>query len=825
MTETLFRSVAACCRSALLLCLPMPLAAQTAMSGWSCDQDQPGLGVGGRVFAVGTWQNELIVGTYKQRSVDGFFVPHVARYDGLRWRPLGAGVDGPVRTILDFQGTLVIGGEFHWSGGTNVNGVARWDGAAWQPLGAGLDGTVWDLCAHNGELYAAGEFSTSGGTSVGSVARFDGVAWQPVGTPSYTGLGVPEVHALASDGVRLYAGGDFTAMNGVPASHLAQWDGAAWQGVGGGLNNFGYASVWDLLAHNGRLYVAGGFGTAGAVTADDVAVWDGANWAPLGPNLSNQIYGADARSLCVFQGDVYVGGSFNVLGGTTPVHRIVRHDGATLQPCGGAVDAEVNPASIFAMAAWDGRLFCGGEFQGIVQPGAPSFPATACFHIASFDGAFWSRLGSGDHGLSAEAKVVGTWQGKRVIGGRMSYAGAANATGLALWDDGGWHRIGTFDGVVWDLAEIGSDLWVVGEFDQVDGTTVNGVARWDGASWHALGSGPSLFGCYAVAEYQGQVIVGTAGSPMRWDGASWQPITTGLYGTITDLHVHNGLLYIGGSTPFTTGSPNLFRYDGVAVTVVGGGTNDAVQALGSYGNDLVVGGRFTAAGGQPMQHVARWDGSSFQPLGAGLPGSTVSDFAMLQGELVACGDIHAPQGGDYVARFDGVAWRGLTGGGPDGFVSSLLADDVRGELHVAGWFHAVGAIASPNYAVWHLRLPWWNVGAGTPSPRRPPRLEPLSTFVAGEAFHIDVSSAEEHTLAVLGFGTGRVDVPLFGALLVPNLDLGTFVGVADGVGRVPFGSTWPALPSGLVLYAQAFCLDGSMPALFSATNAIALQQP
>lgn len=42
-----------------------------------------------------------------------------------------------------------------------------------------------------------------------------------------------------------------------------------------------------------------------------------------------------------------------------------------------------------------------------------------------------------------------------------------------------------------------------------------------------------------------------------------------------------------------------------------------VLDLTSYGNDLVAGGEFYLAGGNPALSVARWDGTSWSPLGAG----------------------------------------------------------------------------------------------------------------------------------------------------------------------------------------------------------------
>ena len=818
------RPLHACAPLALVLGFVLTPATDLCAQGWSRDCDTPGFGVGGRVFALGTWHNELIAGTYHVVTQDGATLRYVGRFDGVRWRALGDGVSGPVRAIAAFQGDLYIGGQFTVSGTTPVARVARWNGAAWQQVGAGLDGTVWDLCEHQGELYAVGEFGMSGTQPVGQVARFDGTAWRPVGTATYTGLGTPAVYCAVSDGTDLFVGGSFTAIQGVPASHVARWNGTGWQNLAGGVNNFGYGTVRDLAVHQGRLVAAGAFGTAGGVTASDVAAWNGTAWASLGPALSNLTYGSDARSLCVFGGDLYVGGSFNVLGATTPVERIVRYDGTTLLPVGGAVDAEVNPATIFAMVAWNGRLYCGGEFQGVVQPGAPPSPAIACNHIASFDGTAWANLGRFDLGLESDARSLGWWQGRRVVGGRMGYAGAANATGLALSGPEGWLDIGSFDGVVWDIVEHQGDLWVVGDFTRVDGLTVNGVARYDGVQWHALANGPNLYGCYAIAVYQGQVHVGSIGSPQRWTGSAWQSFGTPIYGAILALHVHNGLLYIGGDTPFTTGSPNLFQWDGTTLSIVGGGTNDMVEALGSYGTDLVVGGRFSQAGSVAANLIARWNGTSFQPIGSGITGSTVAGITTFQGELIAGGDLHV-NGADYVARFDGAQWHALPGGSPSGFAPGLLADDARGELHVAGWFNAAGGLPAENYAIWHARLPWRDVGLGLASARRPPFLGVASTFAAGEPLHLDVSSLEEGTLFLFVMGTQRVDLPLFGGTLVPSGDMGVYPALADAIGAARFTLAWPALPSGFAMHAQAWCLDTSMPAWLSATNGVSLQQP
>lgn len=813
-------ALAAALAAALAMSLPAPLAAQGA---WSRAYDHPGFGIGGRVFHLGTFRNELIAGTYRSPRRDGNRLNHVARFDGVRWHPLGSGVDGQVRCSLEFQGQLFVGGLFTTAGGGNASNIARWNGSNWQPAGAGFDGEVWALAEHQGQLYAGGEFTASGGVAVGAIARWTGTAWQPVAGGLSWGLGgSASVQALLSDGALLYAGGEFDRAGSTPASHIAAFDGSSWRPLGTGINNFGWGWVRALARHNNRIYVGGAFGQAGAVLSDNIAAWDGSTWHAVGAGLQGGSYGAIVWDLEVYNGSLYVGGSF-VQSNGTPLERVARFDGTALQPTGGVDAAEVNPPSVMAMQAWNGRLYCGGEFKFAgMNPASPQ--GTAVFHVAAFDGAAWSQVGDG-FGIDDQVRTIGRYQGSVLAGGPFRGAGTAVAFGLARFGRDGWQPFGTFDGAVHGTLEHNGELWVAGEFATVNGIPCNGVARFDGAAWNAVGSGPSGYGARAIALYQGMVHVGTVGSPRRWNGTTWEAFAQ-VTGTIRALHVHNGALFLGGSTPFHPGAPNLFAWDGSQLTVPGGGVDGDVDSLGSWNGELVVGGRFQLAGSIAARCLARWNGASWSTFGGvGVRGTTVLAITTFQGALVIGGDFSRFQGenADYVARWDGARWQPIGASAPNGAAFALLADDARGELHVGGWYSENGSQQDAHYSLWQTTPSWTDVGQGIGSPRRTPVLTGDGTLLAGGRTRWRLSSALENAPAVFVLGFQRIDQPLFGGTLIPRPDALVFGGT-DAIGTMALQATWPGLAN-LQLFAQAFVVDAAAGSGITASNAVWLRTP
>jgi hypothetical protein len=76
-----------------------------------------------------------------------------------------------------------------------------------------------------------------------------------------------------------------------------------------------------------------------------------------------------------------------------------------------------------------------------------------------------------------------------------------------------------------------------------------------------------------------------------------------------------------------------------------------VGALTVYNGDLIAGGGFTTAGGTPANKIARWNGSTWAPLGSGVSGglSKVHALAVYNGELIAGGNFTIA--GEHVSAF------------------------------------------------------------------------------------------------------------------------------------------------------------------------------
>ena len=259
----------------------------------------------------------------------------------------------------------------------------------------------------------------------------------------------------------------------------------------------------------------------------------------------------------------------------------------------------------------------------------------------------------------------------------------------------------------------------------VPGTTY--IARWDGTSWNAMGNGEVNDEVEALAVYQGNLYAGggfrtsggaPSGSILRWDGSRWNGLPQrGLNSTVRALLVYGtDLIVAGGFTQVNEGIPvsHVARWNGTSWDSLGAGLgsgfSDPVLALTEHNGSLIAGGGFTTAGGTPVNHIARWNGSSWVPLGSGTNGSvwaltSYQQFLVAGGSFTMAG---STPGTAYLAQWDGTSWQPV-GGGVNYEVYALAKQG--GNLIAGGYFWTAGGIPASGIARWD-GTSWSSVGTG-----------------------------------------------------------------------------------------------------------------
>ncbi len=669
------------------------------------------------------------------------------------------GTDGAVAALVSFDdgsghgSSVFVGGTFTVAGGHDAPHVARWDGQHWSPVGTGLNGpvaalAVFDDGSGNGPaLYAAGAFTQAGTVEAKYIAKWNGAAWTAVGG----GLDGPASALLVDPSAAfepgLVVGGQFLHAGGVSAPHIARWQASGWSTLGSGMD----AEVSALAAFDDRrggamLHAGGSFTSAGGQQAFGIARWDGSAWSPLSIGL---LFGS-VKSLAAYDdgsGAVLIAGGNFLYADYRVAKSVAKWDGSTWSPLASGLNGVVSSLASIDFGAGP-ELLAGGTFGG----GS---------HLARWSGASWQLMTSsqGPDGHVGALRVLqdrGATQPVLLAGGSFANAGGTPVGSIARWDGQEWSPLGSglnnevFAATSYDDGRGGGPaLYLGGAFTVAGGSVANHVVRWDGASWSPLGSGTDGLVTALTVFDDGtghpRLIAagyfGTAGGPgfahlAAWDGASWSPLGAGTNDTVHALAVFDDgsgpALYAGGSFTTAGGAPakSIARWDGTAWSPVGRGLGPIVWSLaalpaGPWGKPLLVaGGSFTSVGGVPMSHLAAWDGSTWSPLGEGVDGTVYALQAFDDGSgpaLVAGGEFSTAGGlpASAVARWDGAAWTslGLGVGVADGNapVRTLLAYpnwiDGRPALYAGGLFTTAGGQPAHHVAIWNGSA-WSGLGDG-----------------------------------------------------------------------------------------------------------------
>lgn len=661
--------------------------------------DQFGLpSIDGVVNCAVEFEGGLVVGGWI-RQAGGVLTNHIARWDGSRWSPLASGTDGPVTALAVFQGDLIAGGYFQHAGDVFARGVARWDGETWEAMGAGLHDSLTNpslisaLTAYGGSLIAGGEFTHSGGTLVNFIAQWDGTAWTPMGA----GFDNP-VLALAATTDSLYAGGRFSHSGGTPVSLLARWDGDSWQEVGGGVRS---ERVSALAVNGTRLIVGGHFDQAGSHLVTNIATWDGVNW----DEMAGGTYGYTITALAVKDGTLFTHAgellSWNGYEWTT--HPGLHGEAYTIAVGGESLfvggflqlDDDLGRALAFTIARYSDGAWYELEPWGVDMHGL-SYGWNGAGHVATLT-TFRGHV------------VAGGWF--QYVGAPPDWAGV---NGLAEWLGDGWHPLPSIPHEGFPLVSLGQqDTLYAGGFSQYGFTNVP-VYRFANSEWTPLGTCACM--PRVMLQYRGALHTAGGGVGLndstsivnRWDGSQWVSVGTvkadAQFALIESMVELDGRLIIGGRFSSVDGIPalNIAAWDGSRWEQFGTGLRGLgglgwVNGLTVHDGALIAGGLFNVPGALDKR-VVRWTGSGWEPVGdvRGYPAVPTS----AGGELFLSGFFYVSDDYDEagtLARWDGTSWVPL-GSGPNGPVNAFLEHD--GAIYMGGGFSWAGGKSSFGIARW-----------------------------------------------------------------------------------------------------------------------------
>jgi hypothetical protein len=181
---------------------------------------------------------------------------------------------------------------------------------------------------------------------------------------------------------------------------------------------------------------------------------------------------------------------------------------------------------------------------------------------------------------------------------------------------------------------------------------------------------------------------------------SWNSLGSGVDGSVYCMAVFKGELYVGGA--FNNVDENncvgIAKWNDTTWSPLGsgiGGLRPFVYCFYEFNDELYVGGSFKVAGGINVNYIAKWDGSDWSNAGDGINGD-VFTLMSISNELYA--------GGNFGTR----KWNGITWS-----TTSFLGADVYTFIEYAGKLHAGGSFVEPQSRVARLNLNGWGpVGSG-----------------------------------------------------------------------------------------------------------------
>ncbi len=233
-------------------------------------------------------------------------------------------------------------------------------------------------------------------------------------------------------------------------------------------------------------------------------------------------------------------------------------------------------------------------------------------------------------------------------------------------------------------------------------------------AWSNVGnSNVCASGVNQLVQYNNNIYASGVPQITSWSGASWSNFAyVNSPDKIWCVTVYQNDIYVCGNFSFigTVGASNIAKYNGTSWSAVGAGLSGTVTGMAVYNNELYA---FGYQGDSIFNNMpmARWNGTTW----SSLPGNNyfygyVNDATVFQNELYVVGSFYSMGGVSVsnIARFNGTSWSSV-GSGTNYITNTLLAN--ANELYAGGYFTAAGGISASCIAKWDGSN-WSSLGSG-----------------------------------------------------------------------------------------------------------------
>lgn len=287
------------------------------------------------------------------------------------------------------------------------------------------------------------------------------------------------IYAIRSDSAgKIYIGGTFQNISGLPIKNAAVFDGKKWSALGPGLDG-DVASI--AIDSNNKVYFGGKFRKAGVIDVNGIAMWDGSSWNDLDGGVTEGYGGTPVPGeVKIIQIDdqnrVYIGGTFENAGSLQHTNHIARWNGSGWQRFNYGVGTTVfsgdnsnsflsgyvNQILIKANSdptAADKDIYIGGSFTKICGEDLCATGNTTGNYLAKYDGKAGTIISL--NGLkSAPSSMVFDTQDRLTVYSSNGVTSTAGSTcSIGYFDDTTWRCHPATQGAIYKFSNIDNVIY------------------------------------------------------------------------------------------------------------------------------------------------------------------------------------------------------------------------------------------------------------------------------------------------------------------------------------------------------------------------------